>query len=192
MSLVVSTTIAMVICIAGAPRPGWSCWVFDHHNCQLERGLVDSRVELWFGCGERPNIVETAVVFITRSGPREISCPPHGSWSRLEAPQPGFGLRFDYAGRDAYQVRYLKQMTAWHCPYTHPMRVERGFGDRGVDYQGREIFMKFLRYKTFHSNEVYAVDMLHDCMPRRLSCIQQPLDDPDLEEPISNAMGSTS
>ena len=138
----------MVIYVAGTPRPGWSCRVFAYHNSHLEGEMKDSRIELWPGPGELPTIVETAIVFITKSGLTETCSVPHGSFTRITAPQKGFALMFDYAGRDEHQRRYQKSTLVAHLSYSHPMR-EQGFHYKGVDYKGREIFMKFRHQKEF-------------------------------------------
>ena len=139
---------AMVIYVAGIPRPGWSCLVFDYHNSHLEEEMKDSRIELWWGAGERPTIVETAIVFITKSGLTETCSVPHGSWTRITAPQAALSLEFDYAGRDEIQRRYRKSTWVAHLSHDHPMR-EQGFGYKGADYEGREIFMRFRYQKEF-------------------------------------------
>ena len=159
---------AMVVYVAGIPRSGWSCWVFDYHNSHLEGEMKDSRIELWWGAGERPTIVETAIVFITKSGLTETCSVPHGSFTRISAPQEGFALMFDYAGRDEHQRRYQKSTLVAHLSYSHPMR-EQGFHYKGVDYKGREIFMKFRHQKEFDggSNQEDASPMAAMAAPSK-------------------------
>ena len=109
--------------------------------------MKDSRIELWWVKPPlQPTIVETAIVFITKSGLTETV--PHGSWTRITAPQEGFALMFDYAGRNEYQRYYQKSTWVKFLSYNHPMR-EQGWCYKGVDYQDREIFMRFRYQKEF-------------------------------------------
>ena len=95
--------------------------------------MKDSRIELWWVKPPlRPTFVETAIVFITKSGLTETRSVPHGSWQRITAPQEGFALMFDYAGRDEHQRRYQKSAWVVHLSYSHAMR-EQGFHYKGVD-----------------------------------------------------------
>ena len=84
--------------------------------------MKDSRIELWWVKPPLlPTIVETAIVFITKSGLTETCSVPHGSWTRISAPQEGFALQFDYAGRVEYQRRYQKSTWVLPLSYGHVM-----------------------------------------------------------------------
>ena len=111
--------------------------------------MKDSRIELWWVKPPlRPTIVETAIVFITKSGLTETCSVPHGSWTRITAPQEGFSLMFDYAGRNEHQIRYQKATWVKYLSENHPMH-EQGWCYKGVDYKDREIFMRFRYQKEF-------------------------------------------
>ena len=162
----------------GTPGPGWACWVFTYHNCQME--WMDGRIELWSrntvdtgrvggtvlpvywwlrnhsGHGPHPNGLDTAIVFGSRRSINQsepLRTIPHGSWKPLQSPQPGFRMCFDFAGREAYQARHSKTTTVWHLSYTHPLRVNRGFGHPGTDYAGREIYMQFLHGRIYDEHD---------------------------------------
>ena len=87
-------------------------------------------------------------MFITKSGLTETCSVPHGSWTRISAPQEGFALQFDYAGRVEYQRRYQKSTWVLPLSYGHAM-CEQGWCYKGVDHKQREIFMRFRHQKEF-------------------------------------------
>ena len=131
--------------------------------------MKDSRIELWWVKPPlRPTFVETAIVFITKSGLTETCSVPHGSWTPITAPQEGFALMFDYAGRNEYQRYYQKSTWVKFLSYNHPMR-EQGWCYKGVDYQDREIFMKYRHQKEFDggSNQEDASPMAAMAAPSK-------------------------